>query len=116
MATPPNPMSCINWNCRGLGLPRAIHELNALIRSHNPLLIFLMETQLFSTKFMFLKSSLGFSNGFMVDRSGQGRGLIMLWKEELEVSLVSYSTGHIDLWVAHKLLEGGCFLTSFYGH
>lgn len=78
-------MSCISWNSRGLGLPREIQELKALIRSHNPSLVFLMETRLLSTKLMFLKTSLGFTHGFMVDWSGQGGRLIMLWREDLEV-------------------------------
>lgn len=45
-----------------------------------------------------------------------GGGLVMLWKEHLEVSLHSFSSGHIDIWVDNWLPSGGCFLTGFYGH
>lgn len=109
-------MNCISWNCRGLGSPRAIQELKALIRSHHPALIFLMETRLPSYILLFLKNSLGYSHGFAVDRSGQGGGLTMLWRDELDVQLISYSTGHIDVWIAEGIVDEGCFLTGFYGH
>lgn len=116
MATPPTTMSCISWNCRGLGSPCAIQELKTLIRSHNPALVFLMETRLTSNKLLVVKNSLGFKNGFLVERSCQSGGLIMLCNKELEIRLLSYSLGHIDVWVGHDLLEGGCFLTGFYDH
>lgn len=40
----------------------------------------------------------------------------MLWREEMDVPLISYSTGHIDVWIEQGLVDGGCFFTGFYGH
>lgn len=34
----------------------------------------------------------------------------------LDVQLVSLSSGHIDVWIANWLNEGGYFFTKFYGH
>lgn len=75
-----------------------------------------METRLSSNKFSFLKHSLGYINAFLVARFGQGGDLIMLWREDLDVRLINYSMGHIDVWIEHGLLKGGCFLAGFYGH
>ena len=37
-------MSCIIWNCRGLGNPLAIQELADLVLAKAPTLVFLVET------------------------------------------------------------------------
>ena len=37
-------MSCLSWNCRGLGYPRAIPFLSDLVRDCKPDFIFLLET------------------------------------------------------------------------
>lgn len=116
MTTPPTTMSCLSWNCRGLGSSRAIQDLKMLIRSQKSDVIFLMETRILQKKFISLKVQLGFSNGFMVERIGPGGGLIMLWKEDLDVTLVSFSSGHIDVWINNWLSTGRSFLTGFYGN
>lgn len=97
MVTPQIVMSCISWNCRGLGSSRAIRDLKAPIQSHKSDILFLMETRLLKVRFSSLKMQLGFGHGFMVERPGLGGGLIMLWRKDLEVQLHSYSLGHIDV-------------------
>lgn len=83
MATPPNIMSCLSWNCRGLGSPCAIRDLKELIRNQKPSIIFLMENRLMHCTFLSLKNKLGFSNGFSMDRVGRGGVLLsygrMIW-------------------------------------
>ena len=37
-------MSCLSWNCRGLGYPRTVQVLVELAKQHNPSFIFLLET------------------------------------------------------------------------
>ena len=39
-AGPRIPMSCLSWNCRGLGYPRAIPFLSDLVRDCKPDFIF----------------------------------------------------------------------------
>ena len=92
-------MSCLIWNCRGLGKLSTVQVLKDLIRSHCPSLIFLIETKLSAKKMLALKFSLGFSFGFAVDRVGLGGGLALLWKPSLDVSLQTFSSYHIDAYI-----------------
>ncbi|KAL9675120.1 hypothetical protein QQ045_003321 [Rhodiola kirilowii] len=60
-----------------------------------------------------LRVRLGFKNCFSVDRRGLAGGLALLWNEEVEVSVRSYSRWHIDASVRAET----CFrLTLFYGN
>ncbi|KAM0826239.1 hypothetical protein ACQ4PT_069012 [Festuca glaucescens] len=43
---PPVPMTCISWNCRGLGNPETVHELHDLVRLEGPAVVFLIETKI----------------------------------------------------------------------
>lgn len=108
-------MNCISWNCQGLGAPRAIRDLKTLIRSHQPKLLFLMETRLPHRQLSFLKHQLGFTRGVMVERTGLGGGLILLW-HEFDVHHLNFSHGHIDTWISNWLPTGSCYYRGFYGH
>lgn len=37
----------------------------------------------------------------------------MLWQGDMAVSLISYSRGHIDVWVDNWVIDGDCFVTGF---
>ncbi|PON76876.1 hypothetical protein PanWU01x14_031960 [Parasponia andersonii] len=43
-----------------------------------------------------IKFTLGFSNGFAVDGIRRSGGLMLLWKEDWDVSIQSFFTGHND--------------------
>lgn len=58
-----------------------------------------METRLSHGSFGSLMLQLGFHKGFIVYRVSSSGGLVMLWRDDLNAQLVSYSTGHIDNWV-----------------
>ena len=89
-------MKTICWNVRGLGNPRAMGRLRRLIRERRPDLLFLSETRLKGARVDRLKWKLGFNNGFGVHAVGLSGGLHLLWHEGIEVSIQSYSKGHID--------------------
>ena len=38
-------MSCLSWNCRGLGNPQTVDELVTLVGKKDPNVVFLMETK-----------------------------------------------------------------------
>ena len=38
-------MSCLSWNCRGLGNPQTEAELAGLVGTKDPKMVFLMETK-----------------------------------------------------------------------
>lgn len=52
----------------------------------------------------------------MVEMVGLGGGLIMLWRADLDVTLVNFVEVYIDVWIENWLPRAGCFLTRFYGH
>ncbi|CAM8975473.1 unnamed protein product [Rhodiola kirilowii] len=81
-------MRLIGWNCRG-----AVRALKEVLRSCQPRVIGLIETTVNKGRWESLKSQLKFEHCFVVDVGG---GLALLWKEDLEVSIQSYSTYHID--------------------
>jgi hypothetical protein len=39
-------MNALVWNCRGVGNPRTVRELDALVRQYHPKLVFLSETMI----------------------------------------------------------------------
>lgn len=52
----------------------------------------------------------------MVEITRFGGSVIMLWQDHLEAQLLSYSQGHIDIWLDNWTMIGGSFVTGFYAH
>lgn len=90
-------MSCISWNCWGLGNLRAIHALNRLVLAKDLMVIFLCKTKSLKEHMERLKSQLNFDCLFSVPSKGSSGGLGAMWKEEANLSLQSYSNNHMDL-------------------
>ncbi|GLU10723.1 hypothetical protein SLE2022_275090 [Rubroshorea leprosula] len=107
-------MSILCWNCRGLGNPRAVRSLIELVGLKKPAVVFLCETLLDGRGMDRIRQRLRFHNCFTVDKIGRSGGLVMLWTSEVSLSLLSYSTNHIDMEVEGM---GGCKwrLTGYYG-
>ncbi|KAL5539433.1 hypothetical protein UlMin_045908 [Ulmus minor] len=106
-------MSCIVWNVRGLGNQRAFKNLNRLLSDEDPSLVFLCETKLVAGQCKNLKQKLGYDGCFVRDCIGRKGGLILLWKESVEVVIQSTSAGHIDALVSQA--ERHWRFTGFYG-
>ncbi|KAL5542373.1 hypothetical protein UlMin_010083 [Ulmus minor] len=106
-------MSCIIWNARGLGNPKAIHNLHRLVADEDPSLLFLCETKLVSGQCRNLKYTLGFEGCFVQDCLGRQGGLMLLWKDPLKVEIKSCSAGHIDAIIDQNLRRWR--FTGFYG-
>ncbi|KAL5539767.1 hypothetical protein UlMin_045145 [Ulmus minor] len=108
-------MSILSWNVRGLGNPRALTFLRNLIRSTSPGMAFMCETRLTNSNSDRIQRLLSFNNCFPVNRHGTGGGLMLLWQNEWDVSIQSYSSGHIDA----TIISPDNFtwrLTCFYGN
>lgn len=73
----------------------------------NPNIIFLYETPCKQGKFERAKRSLGLEGMFAIDYQGQGGGIAMLWRNQEEVSVQTYSNNHVDVLVFR--------LTGLYG-
>ncbi|XP_042939392.1 uncharacterized protein LOC122274417 [Carya illinoinensis] len=109
-------MSCLSWNCRGLGNPRTVNKLHLMVQNKSPKFVFLMETKSNRTKVEAVKRRLQFDNSFVVNSRGTSGGLAFLWKDDMEAEVVSYTQNHISLIV--KGMKGGIpwHLTGFYGN
>ena len=69
-------MSILSWNCPGLGLPRTVQELTALVREKSPSLVFLAETRRSAQRAMQLRWRIELKNAVGVDSIGQSGGLV----------------------------------------
>jgi hypothetical protein len=112
-------MSCIAWNCRGLGNLRTISAFKKLLRDKNPTCVFLSETRKKDFEMNKFRNVHGLSSVVVVSCSGEGNrrvgGLAMFWKEEVEVELLSLSSNHIDVLIAIENGDEKWRLTGVYG-
>lgn len=108
-------MTALCWNCRGLGNPRTVCALIHLIKEKSQSLVFLSETKLLSSQMEGFKRKLGFKYGIFVDRIGLAGGLALLWREDIDVILQSFSSNHIDVHVDNSSVLPLWRFTGFYG-
>ena len=109
-------MKIIVWNCQGLGAARAVHELTNLVKINHPKLLFLTETKRNSNEMKWLKYRWGFEGCFTVDCQGRARGLVLLWDEEVNVRILSYSNRHINVSIGDNNVGDMWRFTRIYGH
>ncbi|GLT46072.1 hypothetical protein SLA2020_198580 [Shorea laevis] len=62
-----------------------------------------------------IRLDLGFPNCFSVGSSGRRGGLAVLWTEDVQIQLLSYSQSHIDMEI-RDMTDFSWHLTGFYGH
>ena len=107
-------MSLLCWNCRGLGNRQTVQELGDLVRAQDPTAVFLAETWLDEVRLSGLRDSLRFGHHHGVSRLTRGGGLVLFWKKDVDVQVMSSSHNHIDV-----LFNGGKVnvwrFTGFYG-
>ncbi|CAM8928848.1 unnamed protein product [Rhodiola kirilowii] len=106
-------MKMICWNCRGLRQPRTVRSLADLVRCYKPQIVGLIETKSENGRMEMLKRKLGFECGLGVDSHGRSGGLALCWKEDLQLSVKSFSSHHIDCEVE---MGEKVRLTIFYGN
>lgn len=78
MPSPPEDMSSLIWNVRGLGNPRAVQILKDLVLLKRPTLVFLMETKVSSDRVKEVQRTLGFSGFFVVNSIGNNGDIALL--------------------------------------
>lgn len=97
-------MICVVWNACGLGGQRAFQNLQRLISKSTPDLIFVSEprvSKLVASNWRYL---LNFSNCFCVDANSQSGNLLLFWNDNIDVSILSYSSGHVDCFISSSSL------------
>ena len=112
-------MNALSWNCRGLGNKHPVNVLSNLVREKKPKIVFLMETKQTVDEMRNLKEDLHFIGGLVVpcDRSWGGRwgGLVMLWKDDVDLHIQTYSPHHIDA-IIQTNPRNPWRITGFYGY
>ena len=107
-------MSCVIWNCRGLGNQLAVQELVELVQAKAPSVVFLAETLADEARLDYVKDRIRFDKKNFVQRINKGGGLVLFWKSGTKVDVVSSSLNHIDATI-NKNSEGAWRFTGFYG-
>jgi len=90
-------MNAIVWNCRGAGNSRTVRDLDALVRHHNPKLVFLSETMISESRVKNLRWRLGLKGCLAVDSRGKRGGIVLFWDESIQVNLLSIEERYIDV-------------------
>ena len=108
-------MNALSWNCRRLGNQHAVSVLSHLMREKAPKIVFLTETKQTVDERRRIKDELNFQGGLVVPCDGSWGGLVMLWKEEVNLHIQTYSPHHIN---AIILTDPGVpwQITGFYGY
>ena len=107
-------MSCLSWNCRGLGNPQTEDEFVSLVSNKDPMLVFLMETKVEKYVLDRIGRKIHYSNLFVVPRHNTGGGLALFWKTDSNIDVQSFSDRHIDAIINHGVDDAWQF-TGFYG-
>ena len=84
--------------------------------SEDPILIFLMETKLVIAELDVIKEGLKRTQGLVVPSKRRSGGLALLWKQDLNVSVQSFSKSHIDTIINQNDGSQSWRFTGFYGN
>ena len=107
-------MSCLAWNCRGLGNLRTGRELVELIRAKDPSVVFLDKTLTDEARLEFIQNSINFDHRWVVPRVGRSGGLVLYWRSSINLTIEGSDKNFIHA-VIDKGLESEWRLTGFYG-
>ena len=113
-ATPPGAMSILSWNCQGFGNRQTIQELGDLVQAQDPTVVFLAETWLVDSRLAGLHDSLRFGHHHGVFSLTRGGGLVMFWKKNFDLQVMSSLKNHIDVLI-NRGKENVWRFTGFYG-
>lgn len=86
------------------------------MRAKDPKPVFLIETKASLSWMERLKYDLEFIQGPIVPSDGKSGGLALLWKEEMNVNVETYSNSHIDAMITNPATNLVWKVIGFYGH
>ena len=109
-------MNAISWNCKGLGNPLTVNNLQKVVLEKDPTLVFLMETKFDVLEMDGVKRKIERQQGLVIPSIKKAGGLALLWRNSLQVDILSYSPGHIDAIVSEEQGRKKWRFIEFYGH
>jgi len=108
-------MITLSWNCRGLAQSSTVRSLRAIIRKHNPDVIFLTETKTTSHLASPILNQLGFVHMLQAPPSGSKGGLPLAWKNDINFVSVCVSSNIISVWYYSVDPTVKCLFSFVYG-
>lgn len=87
-------MKIISWNVHGLGSPRTFRRIRHSLKTYDPHIVFFMETKLGRIQMERVRRRCGFVNGIEVDPERTKGGLCLAWRNDVNISLKSFSSIH----------------------
>ena len=107
-------MSCLTWNCCGLGNLRTGKELVEIIRVKDSFIVFLAETLADEARLDTVQRNIEFDHQWMVQCEGRGGGLVIFWRSSVNLKVEGSDKYYIDAVIDKNTSNQWCF-TSFYG-
>ena len=107
-------MKLLSWNCQGLANPWTVSALHSLCWRERPNIVFLMETMLDTQILEKVRNRCGFSNGLCLSSNGNSGG-IGLWWNELDVSVISFSSHHVLAVILNDQKNPSWYAVGIYG-
>lgn len=109
-------MISIFWNCRGLGHAVIVRTLQELCNSHRPTLLFLYETKISLLPCLqAIALSLSFDHLHAVPSRGSSGGLVLFWKNTLDLKVIVSYDNFISVLILNDPLHESWMLTGVYG-
>lgn len=102
------------WNCRGLGNDPTVRRLKEINRLHLLDIIALSETKQQDSYIEDKGLEMGFSKFVTVPPNGLSGGLVVFWRDSVDISVCFSSFNLVDLFV--KSNEGNFYLSFVYGN
>lgn len=109
-------MSVISWNYRGFASSSIVTELRKVCRKVKHVVVFLMETKVGSRRMERVsRRSFEFEKSVYVDPEGIGGGLVVWWRDVVDMSFLKISKNVIHAAMNASFLENGCYVSFVYG-
>ena len=90
-------MNLLLWNYRELGNPRTENELVGLIQVKDLSVVFIAETWTNEVRLDRTLSKINFDQKWVVPRLNKGGGLVLFWKNSINIDVVDSHEYYIDM-------------------
>ena len=102
------------WNCRGLGIDSTVQRLKEINKLYLPDIMCLSEKKQDDDYIRDVGTQINCLNYVYVPPIGASGGLVIFWKQDVQLSVLSYSPNLVDCTV--NCNEGSFYFSFVYGH